>query len=375
MAIEMLVASQAEIDGTGLFQPAASISAPLILAAVLLISGLAKGKDAASTTSVIRELRLPAAFQREWFAKLLTIGEISLALLLFSPASELFLAASIASLLLFATYWAVIARAMTFDPRPQCGCFGRIGDHRISAKTLVRNTILLALAVTSVMMAAQGETTASILQQNPETWGWLVSSALTAFLAALIAARPAQPLAPQPLQQPAASTSPTIGEADNGEPVGASRPLIPSAILQSADGHLHTLRELALQRPQLLIAVDCLCNPTHVVIRELDDWKKRLPRVDVRVMTTMLPEVLKAATNVQDPLYDHGGNAWKALGMRGSPSAALLGADGMMVTESVSDLKEIEILIDEIEAALWNENSPPTPEVTKDLKKGSNPPR
>ena len=203
-------------------------------------------------------------------------------------------------------------------------------------------------------MAAQRETPASNLLQNPEVWGWLISSALTVSLAALVLSRPAQPVPPLPPDQTAASTTPTAGEADKSERLEPFRPLIPLAVLQSADGHLHTLRELALQRPQLLIAVDCLCTPTHVIGRNMDKWKKRLPRVDIRVMTTILPDVLKTATTVQDPLYDHGGNAWKALGMGDSPSAALLGADGMVVTESVSTLKEIEILIDEIDAALKN---------------------
>lgn len=349
----MLVASQTGITETRLFLPEAAILAPLILAVVLLISGLAKGRDAAATTSVIRELRLPAVLQKEWVAKALARGELALALLLISPWDGLFLAASMASLLLFAVYWAVVARALTFDPRPQCGCFGKIGDHRISAKTLVRNSILLALAVTGMMMAVQRQTVVSTVVQAPGAWGWLIGSGLLVYLALLIiGGAPAQPAESGLVRLPAPSMAFAVGEGHNSPRGDTPRPRIPSAVLQSADGRLHTLRDLALQRPQLLIGVGCLCRPTHVTISRMNDWTKRLPSVDVRIVTTLPPEKLKAATTVQDPLYDHGGNAWTALGMGASPSAALLGADGMMVTEPVSTLDEIEVFVDEIEAAL-----------------------
>lgn len=82
---------------------------------------------------------------------------------------------------------------------------------------------------------------------------------------------------------------------------------IPSAVLQSAGGGLHALRKLALRRRRLLVAVDCPCTSAHVTIGNVDDWQKRLSRVDVRVMTTSRPKAQgRVATFPSATLLDRG---------------------------------------------------------------------
>src|SRR5690606_9766865 len=70
--------------------------------------------------------------------------EVVLALAMLSPWLPLARLAAVAALLLFLAYLLIIARAMTFDPRPSCGCFGQIGDQRVNWKTVLRNILLVA---------------------------------------------------------------------------------------------------------------------------------------------------------------------------------------------------------------------------------------
>ena len=56
--------------------------APLILAAVLILSGIAKLRDVTSTHSLLRLLRLPAPLTQRWVAQALPYGELALAALL-----------------------------------------------------------------------------------------------------------------------------------------------------------------------------------------------------------------------------------------------------------------------------------------------------
>ena len=115
--------------------------APLILAAVLVVSAIAKVRAPESTTSSITLLRLPAFLRTDWFARALPTGELVLAIVMTSPFTLLVRAASVASLALFVAYLAVIVRAMGFSPRPTCGCFGNIGDQRVNGRTVARNVL------------------------------------------------------------------------------------------------------------------------------------------------------------------------------------------------------------------------------------------
>ena len=96
---------------------------PVTLVVVLVVSALAKLRAKASTASAVRLLRVPGFLKPEWVAAALPPGEIVLGLAMLSPWLPLARLAALAALVLFVAYWVVIARAMTFDPRPSCGCF------------------------------------------------------------------------------------------------------------------------------------------------------------------------------------------------------------------------------------------------------------
>ncbi|MGO4454417.1 MauE/DoxX family redox-associated membrane protein [Arthrobacter sp. RAF14] len=323
--------------------PDALVLAPIGLAAVLVLSGIAKLRDRESTLSVVTELRLPGFLRRDYFAWALPVGEILLALLLFSPWSGVFSVAAVLSLALFVGYWGVIARALTFDPRPDCGCFGRIGDQSVSAKTLVRNSLLVVLGALTLWLALSGGTVISLIGGDPSALWWIVLSALLLVLAGLIVHRSNEASRPGAVAQASGAGDPGSEDDD------FSRDPIPAALLQSEDGGVQTLRELASAKAQLLVAFNCVCKPSHVAAGKVAEWSERIPEVDVRILSTVPHKPLRRSIpTAEGVLYDHDSLAWKALGLTSSPSAVLLGADGYLAGGPVEGLEEMESFVEEI---------------------------
>lgn len=293
--------------------PDAAVLAPFALAAVLLLSGVAKLRDAESTRSVVQELRLPRWLWGRWFALALPVGELILAVCLLIPWPGLFVVASIAALLLCLAYWVVIARAMRFDPRPDCGCFGRIGDQRVSGRTLVRNSVLVVFAAVAMALASSGSTVGSRLIA-PDTGWWLVGVVAVAALTVLILT----PASGRP--EPAASTATGPAELSGhlaDDDLEYVRTPIPAGTLARLDGTIVTLAELVAQRPQLLIAVNCTCGSTREAMENLKGFQDLLPQVDVRLVTTIDRKRLAAIDQDQadESLYDHHAIVWTALGL------------------------------------------------------------
>ena len=149
--------------------------APLTLAAVLVLSGLAKLPDPTSTRSMMTLLGLPRAVATTSVARLLPWAELTVAALLLTPWRWTFALGALGAALLFLVFWVLVARAMTFDPRPVCACFGKVGDHRITWRTVARNTILLALALMTVVLALLGGTGTGLLAAfDSGDWAWLL---------------------------------------------------------------------------------------------------------------------------------------------------------------------------------------------------------
>lgn len=349
--------------------PAALALAPLLLAAVLAWSASFKLADSASTQSAILQLRLPRTWSKPAFAIALPVGEIVLAAALLIPARWFYVVAAVAAVVLFAAYFVVIARALTFDPRPACGCFGRMGGSRVTPATLVRNALLLIVALAAGVAALAGQTVWSLLGSGSGTAGWWVlGAAVAASAATLIVAGPRDDAAPGSSPAPSVRPGKTSHalEAEVAKPVSSPgsdpdadddledylRTDIPRATLQRGDGTMTTLRELASARAQVLVAVNCTCGPTVGAARRLDAWRKGAPAIDVRFVSTISPQLIHRITDVDEVLYDHAAVAWQALHIQSSPAAVLLGADGQLAGGPVHGLDEIEDFLAEIAIAL-----------------------
>lgn len=327
--------------------PAAVLLAPLAMAVLLALSAVAKTRDPEATLSAMRLLRLPAVLTTEAVARSLPWLEwLIVAGLLLAPAGPVAVTGGLAAAALMATYWLVVARALTFTPRPVCSCFGRIGNHPVSWRTVLRNTLLVVAAAVWLAATVDGASVPGLLSTaDAGTWWWLLGVGLLAALAALV-------LAPPRVRAVAASGA--------AEAVGAEeyvRVPIPAATLldpvAGPDG-ARTLRELAAERPQLLVFVTCGCSSTEQAAEQIPEWRARIPAVDVRAVTVLPYAGLVAAVPAIAPglLLDHGGSAYLALGLAGTPVAVLLGADGLLAGGPVTGVADIADLVEQIAEVL-----------------------
>lgn len=350
--------------------------APVVLALVLALSALAKLQDRTSTLSSISLLRMPRALQAPWVTLALPIGELVLALAMVAPWGPVTRAAAVCALALFAVYAAIIARAMTFDPRPSCGCFGRIGDQRVNGRTLARNVLFVALAVVFVAWAAAGHTVPeAIAAFATSDWLWVLGAVVVAAVAVFISGgsfRAAVPMAyPGQAQQHGASGAGTgagsqaaAGSRGAAGPPGTAaavedadgtdedeleyvRAPIPETLLLDPEGMPVTLRTLAKERAQLLVFGNCYCGSTIQALRQIPEWAERLPAIDVKyIYSGVAPrdEMHQETTG----WVDHDRIVWRTLGLQQSPAAVLLGADGLLAGGPVGGLEDVTAFVADI---------------------------
>ncbi len=333
--------------------------APLILAAVLVISAIAKVRAPASTTSSITLLQLPAFLRTDWFARALPIGEIVLAIVMTSPFTLLVRAASVASLVLFAAYLVVIVRAMGFSPRPSCGCFGNIGDQRVNGRTVARNVLFVALALVFVGLAFTGHTVPGELATfGAVGWVWVLMAIALAAVAVFITggtfeATGAAPARHQHDHSAHATTVTRSGDDDAwSDDDDYVRAPIPRSLLLTPEGEPVLLTELAQQRAQLLVFGNCYCGSTIMALTETEGWAQRVPAIDVHYVFSGVPPLDVHSRQPAPGWRDHAGLTWQSLQLQASPAAVLLGADGMLAGGPVSGIEEIRAFVDDIADAL-----------------------
>jgi hypothetical protein len=125
--------------------PAALVEATAVacafgLAAVFVAAAGFKLLDGATTIAEFDGLGLPRS---GLLARLVPAVEVlTAALLLVRPRLG-----SMASVVLLAVFTAVLARALHQGKSATCGCFGAVGAAPISSATLVRNGVLMVMAV------------------------------------------------------------------------------------------------------------------------------------------------------------------------------------------------------------------------------------
>ncbi|MFC7489179.1 MULTISPECIES: MauE/DoxX family redox-associated membrane protein [unclassified Knoellia] len=335
---------------------AAWVIAPLVLVGVLGFSAVAKLGKGASLQRIIGNLHLPDWVLPAPLARAVPGIELALAAGLLTPWGPVFGVAAAATLLLMLTYWALIARGLTITPRPSCGCFGQAGDHRISGRTLLRNTLLVSAAAAALALAGSGRTLWSLVADfTAEDGLWLALAGLACLVTALVLGRFEQST---PIEQAGpfeGADALTPGQSFEPSPVDEDdyvRSPTPELLLHDPASGPVTLLELSARRAQLLVFVNCYCVSTRGIITELEAWQEGLQLVDVRmVFSVPLVETLLPSTP-RLTLVDHRGLTWRALGLTGSPSAVLLGVDGFLAGGPVSGFDDVRDFVAELAQTL-----------------------
>lgn len=302
--------------------PAALSLAPLALAVVLGLSGLAKLPAPDATADMVRALLLPRLLGPRAVARALPWVEIATAVLLLSPWPWSYAVGAGSALLLCLAFTAVVAHALRLDPRPDCACFGAVGDHRISARTLARNLLLAALALGAGRVALGGGSLWTLVGDYTarDRW-WLTLALVTAAALVLVLARSGRRPSPQG----------TVS--------------LPDAPLVDRDLDTLTLRTLGIIRPQVVVLVNCWCGPTFEVLERLPRWREQHPDLGVHLVHTHPPWSEPRAADLPDLWWDPGAQLHEALSAGWQPTGVLLDADGLLAGP-VSGIEAIEGLLD-----------------------------
>lgn len=302
--------------------PAALSLAPLALAVVLGLSGLAKLPAPDATADMVRALRLPRLLGPRAVARALPWVEIATAALLLSPWPWSYAVGAGSALALCLAFTAVVGHALRLDPRPDCACFGAVGDHRITGRTLARNLLLTALAVGAGRVAlAGGSLWTLVLDYSASDRWWLVLALLTTAAGVLVLARPGP------------------------HPSPPARVALPDAPLVDRDLDTLTLRTLGIIRPQVVVLVNCWCGPTFEVLERLPHWRAQHPDLGVHLVHTHPPWSEPRAADLPDLWWDPGAQLHEALSAGWQPTGVLLDADGLLAGP-VSGIEAIEGLLD-----------------------------
>ncbi|MCT2177813.1 hypothetical protein M3F63_09085 [Brachybacterium muris] len=328
------------------------LAAPILLSITLLISGLTKLGAREGTQDAMRSLRLPLPTMHASVASMLPVMEIVLALALWIPVPPLqMLIAGAVTLLMFA-YLVIIARALTFEERAHCSCFGTLASPTVSRTTLVRNVILSVLGVLAVVAAASGAMT-TLLMQAPLG---LIGLGLALLIAiALTAATIGGSVAETDAGVPTAP-APAAADPDEDELLDYERSPIPAAVLQQPDGRLITLTQLTAQRAALLVFVTEGCGPCERVLDHAEEWIGELEQtLQVRFVFSRPLDQLRERTTERvtgHALHDLQFTARTALGGTSAPSAVLLGADGQLAGGPVNGGSAVIEFVQEIREQL-----------------------
>ena len=310
---------------------------PLLLAAILVVSALAKVRDLDDTISVFGKLELPEVLFRLHAPRLLPWGELALALLLLLLPGPWYVVATTLTLVLFACYLAVVLRALTFDYPVRCGCFGRLGLGWITRQTAIRNAVLLLIALAAWLDSWRLDGVLARLRDFTELdWWWLVGALVTLVTTAFVVRDSALP---PPTALPVA-----VGEDDEAYD---ARPT-PYGVLDGPDGP-GSLWRLTDTAARLLV----FWNPREegasaALVARLPVWQERLSPVRVHLVSRtewstvrdLWPEV------ADDLLGDPDDETRVRLQVLPFPGAVLLGTDRLLAGGPVSGIVEIEELVD-----------------------------
>jgi hypothetical protein len=303
---------------------------PLLLIAVLVVSGVAKLRDPGDTQSVFDKLRLPRFLTTLRAPALLPYGELVVAAALLVLPDGWYVVAATLTLLLFAAYVVVVARALTFGYPLLCGCFGQLGLGWITRQTLVRNVVLLAVAVVTFADSWRGE---GVLQRltglGQDAW-WLAGVAVAVLTTALVV-REGKPPAYVPPEE--------YADTYVAQP-------IPYAVLDGPGGP-GSVWSLSDTAARLLVFAD-LDGEAADVLERLPRWSEALAPVEVHVVGRAEWSGLAALhPHVADRLLgDPDGDTALRLRVFEQPGAVLLGTDRLLAGGPVTGLADVDELVE-----------------------------
>lgn len=325
-----------------------SICLPLILAVVLIASGIAKLRHP-DDLSGWEEMGVPRALRLRLLIVIHPWAEIVLGLAVALLGSWAGVAAGLAAVALMVAYTLLVARAARGPRQASCACFG--ARRAVTPATLVRNVWLLVLAVAATCAIWGTPLLGGALARaaRPQAWGWLLGLAAASVTAWLVTRN--EPASDRPA--PGEPDAPVDGGEDDAE-LDYIRTRTPAIPVTLADGQIRTLRELSFRTPVLMLAVSDTCGACHDVLPRISGYRDLLPEVEIRLLLASSPDGTPLTETVEpQSLHDPAGYVTDSFdGMWGIPAALLLGADGMLAGGPVVGPQEIDAFASDIRGEL-----------------------
>jgi thiol-disulfide isomerase/thioredoxin len=306
----------------------ALLAARVLLAVVFGVAGMAKLRQPAASRATLEDFGVQPRLARIG-ARLLAPAELVVAVAaLFLPTARL---GALGAALLLSVFCVGIANALRQGRRPDCGCFGQVRPTPVGPTTLARNAALLGVAL-FVVIAGPG----------PAMALWLGAIAVVCAGAVVAGARRTAP---------------------SGIEVGQRAPAFD--LTEARGGSRVTLASLRVHgQPVVLVFGNSGCTPCRDLFPLLSRWQASLEgHLRIAVVSIGDPQatrLLSEEHGLDDVLLDPGGEAWRAYGMPGNPSAATIAPDGRIEIAPVVGQDAIEEQIrlilrkDHPTRELWN---------------------
>ncbi|MDP3953048.1 MauE/DoxX family redox-associated membrane protein [Microbacterium sp.] len=335
-------------------QPA-FMAAPLILAGVLIASGVAKLRHP-EDEAAWADLGVPAALRRGWLMRLHPWAELLLAAALLVLGGVLGALAAACAVILFGAYLGLVAHRLTVGTDASCNCFG--APEPITSVTIVRNAWFLLLAIVAAAVTWATPLLGGPLAALGDQWLWLIGIAAAAFSAVLVLWHPASADHPVEAGVPTIADRATSEHASStaADPAEYIRTRTPAVPVMLADGSTVNLRQLAARGPILLLAVKEDCGACRPVINAVPRWRELLPEVAVRFLLWPAPEN-SALTEHSEPqsLHDPYFYVQGSIADWSTPAAVLIGADGYLAGGPVSGYDDVSAFVGDIYENLHGE--------------------
>lgn len=324
--------------------PALTTSLPLVLAAVMIASSVAKFRRPDDIAGWA-EMGVPRRLRQRWLIAFHPWGELLLGIALAALGGVLGLLAAVVALALMVAYLWLVSSVFRRAQGASCACFGT--RRPVTRLTIARNAWLTLLAAATVMVIWVNPLLGgAVAAADPSAWAWLAAMAVAVVTAMLIVwPEPPAPAAPASVRDAA----PADGEQD----VDYFRVRTPSIPVTLGDGETVNLRALASSRPLLILAVSETCGVCEEVIGSADEWRALLPEVEIRLLVTRRPEDSRLTSTVEpQTLHDPKNYFSGSIADWYSPTAVLLGADGMLAGGPETGYAAIKQFVEDIRASL-----------------------
>lgn len=301
----------------------ALLLAPAALAVVLVWSAVGKvhaGSDA--RLAAVADLGAPAWLRRRALADLHPWVELALAVGLLVQQAPLLLVPALGAAVLMALYLLLVVRALRAADGAACACFGA-DSMPVTRRTVLRNGVLLGLALLALVDAASGHGFVDRLrEQGAEGVLWLVGAGVVALVVATVAGGGGDPI--------------DAGDVLPDDEMLERRPVDPALVLLDEQGGPHLLGDLAATHPQLLVFGSPGCAACSATYREMAHYDGILSGIGVRYVIAGEPAPLTQPSEEFPVWFDPHGTVARGVGApEHSPCSVLVGVDGLTAGEAV----------------------------------------